>query len=204
MSSGEGGKFCSFPSIAGCNFRRVLELGGVEGVCVASDGSFSWGSLLHGEVGLALLGLHLSGDSRSHCRGASPRAALSWCSGELGTPGSAVAPAGRLLAAAACDSCRSAAFWKNDSIALGGFCRNSLLGLLKNLTLALPQDVAFWLVLAVPSGWVSPTRKVAMPVERVTGSENLLAESCTEISGGDLQRTDQHQLRHQSGKEEIF
>lgn len=115
-----------------------------------------------------------------------------------------MAAVGRLVAAAACDGCRSAAFWKNDSMALAGFCRSSLLGLLKNLILALPQDVAFWLVVAVPSGWVSPVRKVAMPVERVTGSENLLAESCTEVSGGDLQRTDQHQLRHQPGKQEIF
>lgn len=208
VSSGEGGKFCSFPSIAGCNFRRVLELGGVEGVCVASDGNFSWGSILYGEVGLASLGLHFTGDSRSHCTEAGPTgkptAVLSWCSGEVGTADSAVAAVDKLVAAAACDSCRSAAFWKNDSIALAGFCRSSLLGLLKNLTLALPQDMVFWLVVAVPSGWVSPVRKVVMPVERVTGSENLLAESCTEINGGDLQRTDQHQLRHQPGKQEIF
>lgn len=46
MSSGEGGKFCSFPSTAGSNFRRVLELGGVEGVCIASDSNFSQGSIL--------------------------------------------------------------------------------------------------------------------------------------------------------------
>lgn len=194
MSSGEGGKFCSFPSIAGCNFRRVLELGGVEGVCVASDGNLSRGSLSYGEAGLALLGFCFTGDSRSHCTEGSPTgkptAALFSCRGELGAADSAVPPVGKLAAAAACDCCRSAAFWKNDSIALPGFCRSSLLGLLKNLTPALPQDEAFWLVVAVPSGWASLVRKVAMPVERVTGSENLPAESCTEISGGDLQRTD--------------
>lgn len=208
MGSGEGGKFCSFPSIAGCNFRQVLELGGVESVCVASDGNFSQGGLLYGEAELASLELCFTGDSRSHCTEGSPTgkpaAALCWCSGELGTADSAVTPVGKLVAAAACDSCRSAAFWKNDSIALPGFCRSSLLGLLKNLTPALPQDMAFWLVVAVPSGWVSPVRKVAMPVDRETASENLLAESCTDISGGDLQRTDQHQLRHQPGKQEIF
>lgn len=156
VSSGEGGKFCSFPSITGGNFRGVLELGGVEDVCVASDGNLSRGSLSYGEAGLTLLGLCFTGDSRSHCTEGSPTgkptAALFWCSGELGTADPAVAPVGKLVAAAACDSCRSAAFWKNDSIALPGFCRSSLLGLLKNLTPALPQDVTFWLVVAVLSG----------------------------------------------------
>lgn len=46
MSAGGGGKFCSFSSIAGSNFRRVLELGEVEGVCVPSDSDFSQGSVL--------------------------------------------------------------------------------------------------------------------------------------------------------------
>lgn len=116
----------------------------------------------------------------------------SWCSGELGTGDSAVVAAARLVAAAVCDCCLSGTFWKNDSIALAGCF--FLLGLLKNLTLALLEDVVFWLV-----------RKVAMPAERsVAGSENLFAERCTDMSGGDLQRTDQHQLRHQPGKQEVF
>lgn len=125
---------------------------------------------------------------------------LSWSFAELGTGDSAMVAAGRLVAATICDCCLSAAFWKNDSIALAGFCLNSLLGLLKNLTLGLLEDM-FWL--AVPSGWVSLVRKAAMPAEPVAGSENLLAERSTDMSGGDLQRTDQHQLRHQPGKQEV-
>lgn len=73
------------------------------------------------------------------------------------------------------------------------------------MTLGLLEDVLFWLAVAVPSGWASLVRKVAMPAERsVAGSENLFAERSTDMSGGDLQRTDQHQLRHQPGKQEVF
>lgn len=126
----------------------------------------------------------------------------SWCSVELGTGDAAVGAAGKLIAAAICDCCLSDAFWKNDSIALAGFCLSSLLGLLKNLTMGLLEDVVFWPEVAVPSGWVSLVMKVVIPAERsVAGSENLLAERSTDMSGGDLQMTDQHQLGHQPGKQ---
>lgn len=158
---------------------------------MASDSSGSQGrSLLLGE-GLPSLGFCFTGDSRSCCSEANPTAAPCGCSEEL-------VAAGRLLAAA-CDCRFSAAFWKKDSIALAGFCLCSLLGLLKNLTMGPLPDVAF--AVSVPSGWVSLVRKAAMPAERcVVASENLLAESSTDMSGGDLQGTEQP-LRHHPGKQ---
>ena len=65
-----------------------------------------------------------------------------------------------------------------------------MLGLLKNLTLGLVEDVASVLPASVPSDEVSLVRKEAMPAERNVGAENLLAAWCTDMSGGDLQRTD--------------